>query len=56
MPGEMIVGVCVCAEVLWSSQSDRVMSSIVNFWADLVLYAITSIVHILSPETDNCPS
>ena len=32
---------CVCVEVLWPSQPNGVMSSV---------------VHILSPETDNCPS
>ena len=51
----------VCVEVLRPSQPNGVMSSVVNLpnhtftgqassskW-------LTSIVHILSPETDNCP-
>ena len=52
----------VCVEVLRPSQPNGVMSSTVNLpnhmftgqaWSSKRL---TSIVHILSPETDNCPS
>ena len=52
----------VCVEVLRPSQPNGVMSSAVSLpshtftgqaWSSKRL---TSIVHILSPETDNCPS
>ena len=52
----------VCVEVLWPSQPNGVISSAVSLpnhtftgqaWSSKRL---TSIVHILSPETDNCPS
>ena len=42
----------VCVEVLQPSQPNGVMSSAVS----LPNHRLTSIVHILSPETDNCPS
>ena len=53
--------VCVCVEVLWPSHPTWVMLSMVSlpnhfYWASLVLQRLTSIVHILSPENDNCPS
>ena len=50
------------ADVLRSSQPNGVMSSAVRlpnhsfFWTDLVLWSVTSMEHILSPETDSCPS
>ena len=52
----------ICVEVLQPSQPNGVMSSAVSLpnhtftgqaWSSKRL---TSIVHILSPETDNCPS
>ena len=54
--------VFVCVEVLRPSQPNGVMSSMVSLpnytfngqaWSSELLI---SIVHILSPETDNCPS
>ena len=44
-------------EVLWPSRHNGVMSSLPNniFTGQAKLFA-TSIVHIFSPETDNCPS
>ena len=54
----------VCVEVLRPSQPNGVMSSVVSLpnhtftgqaWA-WSSKGLTSIVHILSPETDNCPS
>ena len=54
--------VFVCVVVLWPSQPNEVMSSVVDLpnhtftgqtWSSKRL---TSIVHILLPETDNCPS
>ena len=52
----------VCVEVLWPSQPNGVMSSAVSLpnhmftGQALSSKRLTSIVHILSPETDNCPS
>ena len=52
----------VCVEVLRPSQPNGVMSSAVSLpnhtFTGLALSSkrLTSIVHILSPETDNCPS
>ena len=52
----------VCVEVLRPSQPNRVMSSAVSLpnhtftGQALSSKRLTSIVHILSPETDNCPS
>ena len=52
----------VCVEVLWPSQSNGVMSSMVSLphhtftGQALSSKRVTSFVHILSPETDNCPS
>ena len=52
----------VCFEVLWPSQPNGVMWSTVSlpnhtFTGQAYSYKLlTSIVHILSPETDNCPS
>ena len=52
----------VCVEVLRPSQPNGVMSSAVSLpnhtFTGQVLSSkwLTSIVHILSPETDNCPS
>ena len=52
----------VCIEVLWHSQSYRVMSSTVSLSSHILTGQalsskwLTSIVHILSPETDNCLS
>ena len=52
----------VCVEVLWPSQPSGVMSSAVSLpnhtftGQALSSKRLTSIVHILSPETDNCPS
>ena len=55
--------VCVCVEILQLSQPNGVMSSLVSLpnhtftgqsWFSKRL--TTSIVHILSPETVNCPS
>ena len=52
----------VCVEVLRPSQPNGVMSSAVslpNHTFTGQAYSskpLTSIVHILSPETDNCPS
>ena len=44
-----------CVEVLRPSQPNGVMSSAVNLANQLFTgQALTSIVHILSPETDNC--
>ena len=52
---------CVCAEVLWPSQSNEGMSSVFslpNHTSEQAYSSkwLISIVHILSPETDNCPS
>ena len=53
---------CVCVEVLRPSQLNGVMSSAVSLpnhtftGQALSSKRLTSIVHILSPETDNCPS
>ena len=52
----------VCVEVLQPSQPNGVMSSAVSLpnhtftGQALSSKRLTSIVHILSPETDNCPS
>ena len=52
----------VCVEVLWPSQPSGVMSSAVSLPNHTFTgqtsssKRLTSIVHILSPETDNCPS
>ena len=51
----------VCVEVLRPSQPNGVMSSAVSLPHTFTGQALsskrlTSIVHILSPETDNCPS
>ena len=52
----------VCVEVLRPSQPNGVMSSAVSLpnhtFTGLAKFSkrLTSIVHILSPETDNCPS
>ena len=52
----------VCVEVLWPSQLNGVMSSSVGLpnhtFTGQAKSAtrLPSIVHILSPETDNCPS
>ena len=52
----------VCVEVLRPSQLNRVMSSAVSLPNHTFTgqaqssKRLTSIVHILSPETDNCPS
>ena len=49
-------------EVLWPSQLSGVMSSAVSLPSHILTGQaqsskwLTSIVHILSPETDNCPS
>ena len=53
-------GFCFCVEVLRPSQPNRVMSSAVslpNHTTGQVKSSkpLTSIVHIPSPETDNCP-
>ena len=54
--------VFVCVEVLQSSQPKGVMSSVVSLpyhtftWQALSAKLLTSIVHILTPETDNCLS
>ena len=53
---------CLCVEVLRPSQPNGVMSSAVSLpnhtftGQALSSKRLTSIVHILSPETDNCPS
>ena len=52
----------VCVEVLRPSQPNGVMSSAVSLpnhtftGQALSSKRLTSIVHFLSPETDNCPS
>ena len=52
----------VCVEVLWPSQPNGVMSSGVSLPNHTFIgqakssKRLTSIVHILLPETDNCPS
>ena len=52
----------VCVEVLWPSQPNGVMSNVVSLPNHTLTgqakssKRLTSIVHILSPETDNCPS
>ena len=52
----------VCIKVLWPSQPNGVMSSTVSLPNHTLTRQassskqLTSIVHILSPETDNCPS
>ena len=54
--------VLVCVEVLQPSQPNGVMSSTVSLpnhtftGQALSSKRLTSIVYILSPETDNCPS
>ena len=50
----------VCVEVLWPSQPNRVMLSPVSLPHSFIGQAssskpLNSIVHILLPETDNCP-
>ena len=58
----MTGGLFVCVEVLRPSQPNGVMSSAVslpNHTFTGQVYSskrLTSIVYILSPETDNCPS
>ena len=58
----LLLGLFVCVEVLRPNQTNGVMSSAVSLpnhtftgqaWSSTRL---TSVVHILSPETDNCPS
>ena len=55
MPGKV-----VCFEVLEPSQSSEVMSSMVSLpnhtFTGQSSKQLTSIVHILSPETDSCTS
>ena len=57
-----LVVLFVCVEVLRPSQPNGVMSSAVSLpnhtftGQALSSKRLTSIVHILSPETDNCPS
>ena len=57
-----IKSVFVCVEVLRPSQPNGVMSSAVSLpnhtftGQAFSSKRLTSIVHILSPETDNCPS
>ena len=57
-----VVYLFVCVEVLRPSQPNGVMSSVVSLpnhtftGQALSSKRLTSIVHILSPETDNCPS
>ena len=52
----------VCVEVLRPNQPNGVMSSAVSLPSQTFTgqakssKRLTSIVHILSPETDNCPS
>ena len=50
----------VCVEVLMPSQPNRVMISAVNLpnhtFTGQSSKQLTSIVHILLPESDNCPS
>ena len=52
----------VCVEILWPSQPNGVMSSTISLPNHTFTgqaessKRLTSIVHILSPETDNCPS
>ena len=49
----------VCVEVLRPSQPNGAMSSAVSLPNHMFTgqaKRLTSIVHILSPETDNCPS
>ena len=56
--GQNYIGmfVCVvCVEVSRPSQPNGVMSSAVSL-PNQSSKRLTSIVHILSPETDNCPS
>ena len=56
------MGLYVCVEVLWPSQPNGVMSGMVSLPSHTFTgqakssKRLTSIVHILSPETDNCPS
>ena len=58
----LCVCVFVCIEVLRASQPNGVMSSAVSLPNHKFTgqaqssKRLTSIVHILSPETDNCPS
>ena len=58
----MLLKVFVCVEVLRPSQPNGVMSSAVSLPNHMFTgqasfsKRLTSIVHILSPETDNCPS
>ena len=46
----------VCVEVLRPSQPNGVTSSVVNLPNHTFTGQFVSIVHILSPETDKCPS
>ena len=56
------LGLFVCVEVLRPSQPNGVMSSAVSLPNHTFTgqaqssKRLTSIVHIFSPETDNCPS
>ena len=56
------VDLFVCVEVLWPSQPNGVISSVVSLPNHTFTgqaqssKLLTSNVHILSPETDNCPS
>ena len=54
------IGLFVCVEVLWPSQPNEVMSSVVSLSNHTLLGRLSPLseqpVHILSPETDNCPS
>ena len=60
--GHVKRGQFVCVEVLWPSQPYGVMLSAVSLpnhmftGQALSSKRLTNIVHILSPETDNCPS
>ena len=53
---QILMPLFVCVEVLWPSQTNGIMSSVVSLLGRLSSKRLTSIVHILSPETDNCPS
>ena len=51
--------IIVCVEVLWPSQTNglcRAWSVYLTTLMGRLSALLTSIVHIVSPETDNCPS
>ena len=55
-PCAYLISIFVCVEVLRPSRPNGVMSSAVSLHNHTFTKRLISIMHVLSPETDNCPS